>query len=215
MRFITEYDLRAQYNAQPFTTYKPKQDERLTPGARQFLLDRGIDLYSVATAPKAACKLAAPEASTAQKLLRLKLDGLRLRFLLTTREILASDLLLAQQLTALARQLSLLMLFVDGKCEVADLYCQPCAGINEDNMGHSLDECVDVSAFCMQLENGRMLLLLAALQNDLRVFACELGTVAELPAVTEPLAAKINQLINRLSQMICTAMGGRACQKKA
>lgn len=82
-------------------------------------------------------------------------------------------------------------------------------------MGHSLDECVDVSAFCMQLENGRVLLLLAALQNDLRVFACELGTVAELSAVTEPLAAKINQLINRLSQMICTAMGGRACQKKA
>lgn len=215
MRFITEYDLRAQYNAQPFTTYKPKQDERLTPGARQFLLDRGIDLYSAATAPKAACKPAAPEASSAQKLLRLKLDGLRLRFLLTTREILASDLLLAQQLTALARQLSLLVLFVDGKCEVADLYCDPCEGINDDNFAQPLGDCVEVTEFCMQLENGRQLLLLSALRNDLRIFVCELAALGEASEQIGLLSAKVNQLINRLSQMICTAMGGRVCQKKA
>ena len=42
MKFITENDLRALYKAQPFSSYDPKEGERLTPGARQFLIDRGI-----------------------------------------------------------------------------------------------------------------------------------------------------------------------------
>ena len=45
MKFITENDLRALYKAQPFSSYDPKEGERLTPGARQFLIDRGINMY--------------------------------------------------------------------------------------------------------------------------------------------------------------------------
>ena len=45
MKFITEDELRYLYRKEPFTTYEPEPGTRLTPGARQFLLDRGIDLY--------------------------------------------------------------------------------------------------------------------------------------------------------------------------
>ena len=45
MKFITETDLRDLYKIQPFTDYDLQEGERLTPGARQFLLDRGVDLY--------------------------------------------------------------------------------------------------------------------------------------------------------------------------
>ena len=45
MKFITEEDLRDLYKKQPFMDYDLKPGERLTPGARQFLLDRGINLY--------------------------------------------------------------------------------------------------------------------------------------------------------------------------
>lgn len=217
MKFITENDLRAQYKAQPFTTYQPKSGERLTPGARQFLLDRGIDLYSDQKRPPQQSKPAKqPDAAApSQQLLRLKLEALRLRFLLTTKEVLEGDVFLAQQLTALGRQLSLLVLFVDGKCEVADLYCDPCEGMNDDNFAQPLGDCVEVTEFCMQLENGRQLLLLSALRNDLRIFVCELAALGEASEQIGVLSAKVNQLINRLSQMICTAMGGRVCQKKA
>lgn len=45
MKFITEEDLRDLYKRQPFTNYDLQPGERLTPGARQFLVDRGIDMY--------------------------------------------------------------------------------------------------------------------------------------------------------------------------
>ena len=44
MKFITEYDLRARFNEQPFTDYRIEKNTRLTPGARQFLSDRRITL---------------------------------------------------------------------------------------------------------------------------------------------------------------------------
>lgn len=42
MRFITESILRDQYQKHPFFTYPLQEDERLTPGGRQFLVDRKI-----------------------------------------------------------------------------------------------------------------------------------------------------------------------------
>ena len=45
MKFITEDELRYLYRKEPFTTYEAEPGTRLTPGARQFLLDRGVDMY--------------------------------------------------------------------------------------------------------------------------------------------------------------------------
>lgn len=45
MKFITEEDLRDLYKSTPFTTYTQPEGTRLTPGARQFLVDWGIDMY--------------------------------------------------------------------------------------------------------------------------------------------------------------------------
>ena len=42
MKYITEADLRDLYRTTPFTTYETEPGTRLTPGARQFLGDRGI-----------------------------------------------------------------------------------------------------------------------------------------------------------------------------
>lgn len=45
MKFITEAELRDTYRIHPFTTYEVEPGTRLTPGARQFLSDRGIHSY--------------------------------------------------------------------------------------------------------------------------------------------------------------------------
>ncbi|MGI6206307.1 MAG: hypothetical protein ACOYJI_06780 [Anaerovoracaceae bacterium] len=45
MKFITESELRDIYRIHPFTTYEAEPGSRLTPGARQFLADRGIKSF--------------------------------------------------------------------------------------------------------------------------------------------------------------------------
>lgn len=50
MRFITESILRDQYRKHPFFTYTLQEDERLTPGGRQFLVDRKIPFGKAAEA---------------------------------------------------------------------------------------------------------------------------------------------------------------------
>ncbi|MDR0884948.1 MAG: hypothetical protein LBN22_01050 [Clostridiales Family XIII bacterium] len=42
MKFITEDDLRDKYKKEPLSVYVPPDGTKLTPGARQFLIDRGI-----------------------------------------------------------------------------------------------------------------------------------------------------------------------------
>lgn len=44
MRFITEDELRTMYRQIPFNQYKLEKDCRLTPGAKQFLVDFRIDI---------------------------------------------------------------------------------------------------------------------------------------------------------------------------
>ena len=46
MKYITEEDLRTIYKVTPFTSYQLDTGTRLTPGARQFLQDRHISVYS-------------------------------------------------------------------------------------------------------------------------------------------------------------------------
>ncbi|MCI1985765.1 MAG: hypothetical protein LKJ69_11240 [Lactobacillus sp.] len=44
MKFITEYDLKYQYQQQPFDTFQVTATQRLTPEARQFLADRRVTI---------------------------------------------------------------------------------------------------------------------------------------------------------------------------
>ncbi len=44
MKFITEEYLRDLYRKEPFNTYKLEQGQRLTPGAAEYLSDKGIKL---------------------------------------------------------------------------------------------------------------------------------------------------------------------------
>lgn len=46
MKFLTEEDLRKLYFQEPFVSYVPEPGTKLTPGARQFLADRSINLHA-------------------------------------------------------------------------------------------------------------------------------------------------------------------------
>ena len=100
------------------------------------------------------------------------------------------------------------------KCEVADLCIVPCAGMDEDNFGKALDECVTIGEFHLQLENGRALVLLSRLRSEVALFAKEIEMRDLQGDCVTTLITKLNQIANKLSQLICSAIGGTACKKK-
>ena len=61
MRYVTESELRDEYAACPFDTYRLAPDTRLTPGARQFLVDFRITFDAGMAPPRAETGAPAPD----------------------------------------------------------------------------------------------------------------------------------------------------------
>jgi ethanolamine utilization cobalamin adenosyltransferase len=51
MKFVTEMELRDSYGREPYAAYIIEKDTRLTPGARQFLIDRGVEIIDKCAQP--------------------------------------------------------------------------------------------------------------------------------------------------------------------
>ena len=138
MKFITEEDLRDLYKKQPFMDYDLQPGERLTPGARQFLLDRGINLYD------------------------------------------------------------------------DDPFLNP--GFKK-TASQSIDDCKEKAEFDEQLRQKKQMWFLEGLKAQLE------GMDATLPEMldeqtAQSVSADLKHVIESLSQMICSAVGGTECQKK-
>ncbi|MGT2935521.1 hypothetical protein ACVR0P_06625 [Streptococcus castoreus] len=118
MKFLTEDDLRVEYHQFPFETFTIKKEQRLTPGARTFLLDRKIkivDENEVKLRGKLKPYVQKEEVSTSSGLLDTSwlshpvwLD-IRCEFLQTAYEVVGRDLPLAQELNALERYLATIL----------------------------------------------------------------------------------------------------------
>jgi len=221
MKFVTEEDLRDLYKKQPFTDYDLQEGERLTPGARQFLLDRGIDMYD-RNDPFASAASSADEAGTGsanrpggkrQRMFCCKMNALKSLFLLTAKEMLSVDVCMSQTLTGLYRQLAALGKKADEGGTAEDLACSACTGINGENFSQDLGCCFEITEFHMQMPKGREILLLDRLRSEMQLF--ELDAVPLLDSgKQQDISCKLNQIINTLSQMICAAVGGNECQRK-
>lgn len=232
MKFITEYDLRSQFNAQPFTNYQLEEGVRLTPGARTFLSDRGINVFADGTAmrfgkkaenldPKSEIKegVSDQEADTVIKryvLAAAKLDGrlevLQSEYFLAAGELINSEEIeSAEKVVKLARSLENLRDVVTGKASGLTVHFESCAGINQENCGKDIGNCFTISEFYIQGPHGTALLIanrLRALTREVRIQAVEVMNGQQLISVENGL----NQIINQLSQIICTA-GVKECKR--
>lgn len=223
MKFITEEDLRDLYKTQPFTDYDLQEGERLTPGARQFLLDRGIDLYdrndpfagigSKNTGNDSKVKPAKPLEERKKALYCAKFRSIESCFLLTAKELMGIDVMMSQQIVNLYKQFKLLVSAADGECLAPDLACNACTGINEENFSCCIGGCFDITEFHMQMPRGKEMLLLVKLRSELEIFDIETVDLVCDVKLQQTVSAKLNQIINRLSQMVCGAMGGNECQR--
>jgi len=225
MKFITENDLRDLNKKEPFTSYEIEPGAKLTPGARQFLSDRGINMFVDDLCTKKNNANVKPLAAIPEKInkwkkkkLHSKMKSTEALFLLVGKELLSVDVFLAQSVINLGKQFSGIKNVVEGKGLAENLYCKECKGINANNFSDDLDDCFEITEFHMQLEKGREIIILNRLRCDLLeiepvILELYEGSSDENELCKEVIG-KVNQTVNTLSQMICSALGGGKCQRQ-
>lgn len=239
MKFITEYDLRAQFNEQPFADYQIEKNTRLTPGARQFLSDRGINLFEDGTkmrfgvpagnlkvqetdrdlAPAADAALEAADAKgkplAIAKLLG-KMEILEAEFLVIISQIIEEDIEIAGQMSKLGHEFGKIkMFFTDEPADLAVCF-EGCTGMDGKNGGKDLGNCFEISDFHIQSANGKMLVQMNLLRAKIRAIRIPIAEALSGPKDENRLITvteAVNRVINRLSQMICMAAGVKECRR--
>lgn len=210
MRFLTEEDLRLLYRNAPFAEYHIEPGTRLTPGGRQFLNDRGIRVcgerasarpVAVGNAQVAGPLLPAAPTSPASSHELLALRRAQSIFLSTGAELLDCSVVTAGEVFELER----LLASAAAGDFTREPECSACTGISAKNAGELLEDCFEVTGFHAQLEAGKEIVRLHGLRCELRCLEAELSGGRK---------RAVRTIINRLSQMICRAIGGTVCQRK-
>jgi Ethanolamine utilization cobalamin adenosyltransferase len=216
MRYITEEDLRDLYRKDPFTGYFLEQGARLTPGARQFLMDKGIRTFDTENQPPAIAP--AQKDTCIHKKLSRYMISVEALFLQTQQELLSRDVCLAQSVISLGKQFRSIRNLVNGKGSAEHLNFTDCTGIHCSNYSENLEDCFEITEFHMQLEKGREIILLHRLRCTLYELIITIQEQLEVDEngkeQGEDITGKIYQIINTLSQLICTAFGGKKCQRQ-
>lgn len=214
MKFITEEELRDLYKKEPFTDYKTEPGTRITPGARQFLIDRGIrmfDEFTIEGKKTAKGTEILPTIETnhpMNKRLYKKMKSMEALLFVAAQELLNKNVLLAQTLILLSKRFAEITQGKLAENDVNCLGCKYCTGINETNFSECLEDCFEINEFHIQLDKGKEIVIL----NQLR---CALREIEEDVLECETATKVINQIINALSQLICINVGGETCQKKS
>ncbi|MDW8799953.1 cobalamin adenosyltransferase [Clostridium sp. A1-XYC3] len=231
IKFITEEYLRDLYRKEPFNTYKLQQGQRLTPGAAQYLSDKRIKMINgdsktneknqvkaikQAETAKQEEKINLNLNSNLKKKLCCKLKSIEATFLVTSSEILREDIILAQNIISLGRKISNIRNVVEGKGTLEPIYCRECTGMNSLNFTTELQDCFEITEFHMQLNKSSAILKIHVLRCALRELHFEIIDTYENDDddLKDRIINNINSIINSLSQLICSAVGGKQCQRK-
>lgn len=223
MKFITEDDLRELYKTAPFTEYVIEPGTRITPGARQFLADRGINMFDGdsswkpnAEKPKSGDSKAEQKKDLCSKRLCLKMKSMEAMFLAIAQELLERDVLLAQKVIHLKKSFSDICSILEGKNSTEELCCQECTGIKECNFSENMEDCFEITDFHIQLGKGKEIILLHRLRCALRELEMELSESLDCNEEEDQNSGvvRVNQIINTLSQLICVTAGGEKCQRQ-
>lgn len=231
IKFITEEYLRDLYRKEPFDTYKLQQGQRLTPGAAQYLSDKRIKLITDDSKLKPHNQIKAVKQVEAvkqdekinsnlnlglKKKLCCKLRSIEATFLVTSSEILKEDISLAQNVISLGRKISNIRNVVEGKGTLETVLFKECTGMNSLNFTTELEDCFEITEFHMQLNKSNAILKTHVLRCALKELHFEIIDAYENDDddLKDRIINNVNSIINSLSQLICSAVGGKQCQKK-
>lgn len=198
MKFITEDDLRIIFRKEPFDSFDVLEGIRLTPGARQFLVDNKVVIHD-GNEPKKRRLRNTPEREAGAEhegcreinLSLLKRKTLQAEFLEAGLKLMERNMLLAEQVFDLERKLS-----------EPGVPFQGCTGFDQEGFESHSEDCFEITGFHAQSTKGKEILILHRLRCKTRELQAECS------------GENLNPVINRLSQMICLEYGGTVCQKK-
>lgn len=224
MKFITEEYLRDIYRKEPFSTFSIEQGQRLTPGASQFLRDKGIKLCDEAQSLKSKVNNVEindhdNKEKKVNKRILYKVKTVQAEILIKSRELIKDDIILAQNLIDMSKKVSSIKDILEGDESLTLPNCKDCTGINSNNIFKDIDDCFEITEFHMQLPKNKEILELHELRCKLREL--EILIIEEFDdnevdkEFTNKLIKYVNYLINSLSQSICSVVGGKVCQRKS
>lgn len=222
MKFITEDVLRDVYRKEPFTSYRLEEGARLTPGAVQFLADRGMNMFADGTmmdmgngtpiTKQSPEKLSAKPLEGSKKKCAKTLQRLSAEFLFTGQALLESDVFLAQQILELEKQIDVLKHTAEEN-PIPEIDFKVNTGMREEDSPVVMKEYFPITAFHIQTEKGREVAYMHKLRSQVVEIADDISEKFGEGGFDQRAKCRLNQIINRLSEMICLALGGKECQK--
>ncbi len=225
MKFLTEIDVRKMYKDAPFEVYANAEGTRLTPGARQYLIDRGVkidDGIVKRTFPKFDTEPKVEE-SKAENKVELKADVcekldvrtkkvlaiLSAEILVVASEMLDLDNDLAEELFTLENHIK--DYIKTSTCVDVNSIYKPCnvefkKEEQEANDVKDADECFVLDSEHFKSSKGKEVAKLNYLMCVLR----------EKQPLDNKVANDLMKCITRnIGQMICRTLRGNLCQKKS
>ncbi|MDR3541756.1 MAG: cobalamin adenosyltransferase [Desulfosporosinus sp.] len=219
MKFITEMELRDLYKTEPFATYVLEPDTKITPGARQFLVDRRVTLEQAQCSDGKKSNIHESNQAQVQESwctlrLRRRMDCIESLFLLIAAELLHSgDAVLSEEVMGLEKYFQ----------NVRNAEREQIAPDNIQFWGWSeeeikkrsanLEKYVDISEFHVGLENGKEIALLNHLRASLREVEPTLletyWNEEKQACSRQDLIDTVNLIINILCMMMWKCLGGQ------
>ena len=119
----------------------------------------------------------------------------------------------------ISKEISSIKLLLSGDKSISLPNCKGCTGMNSKNFFDDIDDCFDITEFYMQLSKSKEILELHELRCKLREL--EILIIEEFDGsevdneIGDKLIKYVNWFINSLSQIICSVVGGKVCQRKS
>lgn len=203
LRFITEDYLKDLYRKEPFKEFKLREDQRLTPGGRQYLLDKGIKINSnlPTDSKKEEVKeevLIDLDKKDSHKIVTYKLKSIEASFLEAASKIINEDLKLSQKLIDLEREIKNLREFTEGKTKLESINPKVC------DFESTEIEITDVYIHLKECKKILNLYILLCKLNEFKYYLLEI----EEDEIVLVIKNNLEDIIKELSMTISMEIGG-------
>lgn len=215
-KFITEIFLKELYKKKSFKIYELKKNERLTPGAQEYLRDRNIKIESYLKDEKPSeeknkipekikKKIDKNEISLEDKKLYYKLNSIEVLLFNLAGDILQNNLSLAQKIIDIGRDIKNLRDVIDGKCKILNIE-NPC----DDDLEKGLLEITDVYVYSKYKKEIFNLYYLYCQLNIIKYSVID-RYKCEDKEILNQLIKGIQLILKKISEIIYKLLGGVKC----
>ncbi|MGL5232372.1 MAG: hypothetical protein ACRCXY_06990 [Fusobacteriaceae bacterium] len=222
-KFITEEHLKGLYKKESFNSFELKINERLTPGGRQYLLDKKIliiDNLNLKISDKCTDRAGIKEKiesdtkeekkckeNLKNQNLIYKFNSIESLFYKLASDVFIKDLELAQKIIDICRYIRNFREFLEGKTELININCKV---ETEDQK-----EEVEISEIYIYTKNSSDLFAIQHLFYELKILKNLIVEVYEKEKHTLEITTKyIDVIIEIMSKLISETAGGMKCQMK-